>query len=664
MDADLDDLFLPSASTTTLFLSIATSVALAALALLIQSDSPLLHSIRCFVPNSRSTIPSSQPSSPSPSKKPKPAKQPKRKANNNPKPKEPAVVDTSASLRRKDGGSTTVSSPQPNSSRARPKPSPSTATIATPRSNPSKKSSHKKQASLPPPTRPAGPQPKRSESQRARGLSCSNIFHSFLNPRAAVYEFRAQYTDLPQDPLTTSNVPKLTPSPQPSPPDPAQASVQHPAAAITDGPLADPSIRQSYDAFLVLDVEATCAPGSTFDYPNEIIEWPVVLMRWVDKDEVTGRAAELVVVDEFRSYVRPTWRPKLTDFCTSLTGITQPDIDSAPTFPEMLASFELWLQKHNLIPPPTALLTPPSSRCSSPSLSNSNLADAPPSPSHEDHPAPLLLVTPNGVDARTTSIRDGHPLPPPSESNSTSPSDPAMFSPAMSTSSLSSPPSFAFSPLASHRTSLTSFAGLPPHTFVPPVERSEGTTCGDSEADWDAYGTGSTYTSRFAWATDGPFDLRDFLVKQCFISRMAIPEYFLGDIIDVRKVVGSWVDHGGDRKALSILNSTPQSPLLSKPPSPLSSIPSTRPSFHRGHAKKQSLNIPLQLQALSLGSFSGQQHRGIDDARNICRIMQALASRGVRLEANMYVNPNRRWFWMGQDGRVVVPPSSTIQPSS
>ena len=30
-------------------------------------------------------------------------------------------------------------------------------------------------------------------------------------------------------------------------------------------------VKQAYDAFLVLDVEATCVEGSDFAYPNEII---------------------------------------------------------------------------------------------------------------------------------------------------------------------------------------------------------------------------------------------------------------------------------------------------------------------------------------------------------------------------------------------------------
>ncbi|THH33882.1 hypothetical protein EUX98_g331 [Antrodiella citrinella] len=30
-------------------------------------------------------------------------------------------------------------------------------------------------------------------------------------------------------------------------------------------------VKQTYEAFLVLDVEATCMPGTDFNYPNEII---------------------------------------------------------------------------------------------------------------------------------------------------------------------------------------------------------------------------------------------------------------------------------------------------------------------------------------------------------------------------------------------------------
>jgi hypothetical protein len=98
---------------------------------------------------------------------------------------------------------------------------------------------------------------------------------------------------------------------------------------------------QPYDAFLVLDVEATCQQGTDFNYPNEIIvrwvsiggktwlthfnqfqEFPVCLMRWKDKT-AGNKASQLKLVDEFRSFVKPTWRPKLSQFCMELTGITQ-----------------------------------------------------------------------------------------------------------------------------------------------------------------------------------------------------------------------------------------------------------------------------------------------------------------------------------------------------
>lgn len=106
-----------------------------------------------------------------------------------------------------------------------------------------------------------------------------------------------------------------------------------------------PAVKQKYDAFLVLDVEGTCMPGTDFNYANEIIaslprstvltrlshldccllhvqEWPVCLLRWTHKDR-HGKASVLEVVDEFRSFVKPVWRPQLSSFCTSLTGINQ-----------------------------------------------------------------------------------------------------------------------------------------------------------------------------------------------------------------------------------------------------------------------------------------------------------------------------------------------------
>lgn len=59
----------------------------------------------------------------------------------------------------------------------------------------------------------------------------------------------------------------------PSPPSAQREKSDEPAAMPTD-PLSDvdpKAAKQPYDAFLVLDVEATCQPGTDFNYANEII---------------------------------------------------------------------------------------------------------------------------------------------------------------------------------------------------------------------------------------------------------------------------------------------------------------------------------------------------------------------------------------------------------
>jgi len=88
--------------------------------------------------------------------------------------------------------------------------------------------------------------------------------------------------------------------------------------------------------WLVMDFEATCDGDRS--WKNEIIEWPCLL---VSAD--THR-----VIDEFRSMVRPTERPVLTRFCTTLTSIEQCDVDHAPTLEEVLVLFDTWLASHGV----------------------------------------------------------------------------------------------------------------------------------------------------------------------------------------------------------------------------------------------------------------------------------------------------------------------------
>ncbi|CAO3648743.1 unnamed protein product [Mucor hiemalis] len=95
---------------------------------------------------------------------------------------------------------------------------------------------------------------------------------------------------------------------------------------------------QPFDYYLFFDVEATCEEGGGFTFPNEIIEFPVVL--------VDGKTFN--IVDEYQSYVKPTVNSKLSDFCINLTGISQSTVDKSPSFTEMLIDFQEFLAKYDL----------------------------------------------------------------------------------------------------------------------------------------------------------------------------------------------------------------------------------------------------------------------------------------------------------------------------
>ncbi|KAH7720474.1 exonuclease [Aphelenchoides avenae] len=94
-----------------------------------------------------------------------------------------------------------------------------------------------------------------------------------------------------------------------------------------------------FDYFIVIDFECTCE-AEIFDYEHEIIEFPAILV------DVRRRA----IVDTFRTYVRPVLKPKLSDFCSTLTGISQSMVDHAPPFVEAFGLFRHWQAKHHLDP--------------------------------------------------------------------------------------------------------------------------------------------------------------------------------------------------------------------------------------------------------------------------------------------------------------------------
>jgi len=91
--------------------------------------------------------------------------------------------------------------------------------------------------------------------------------------------------------------------------------------------------------FVAVDFEATCIEENGPNYPHEIIEFPAVLV-----DMTTGER-----VATFHSFVRPRINPILSEFCTRLTGITQEQVDCAPYFPVVFASFAAWLVEKGLL---------------------------------------------------------------------------------------------------------------------------------------------------------------------------------------------------------------------------------------------------------------------------------------------------------------------------
>lgn len=105
--------------------------------------------------------------------------------------------------------------------------------------------------------------------------------------------------------------------------------------------LAKAKVRQmkktNFDYFAVIDFEATCEENN-IDFHHEIIEFPIIL---VDLNKME-------IVEKFHEYVRPVINPKLTKFCSKLTGISQATVDAADTFPEILDHVEEWLRKHSL----------------------------------------------------------------------------------------------------------------------------------------------------------------------------------------------------------------------------------------------------------------------------------------------------------------------------
>eukprot|EP01102_Stenamoeba_stenopodia_P016370 TRINITY_DN571_c0_g1_i1.p1 TRINITY_DN571_c0_g1~~TRINITY_DN571_c0_g1_i1.p1 ORF type:complete len:284 (+),score=70.75 TRINITY_DN571_c0_g1_i1:47-898(+) len=91
-----------------------------------------------------------------------------------------------------------------------------------------------------------------------------------------------------------------------------------------------------FDYICVLDFEATC--DDKIKLEQEIIEFPGVLIH----------IKERKIVSEHQNYCKPVVHPKLTRFCTELTGIQQEWVDKAPVFREAFQNYEKWLSDNGI----------------------------------------------------------------------------------------------------------------------------------------------------------------------------------------------------------------------------------------------------------------------------------------------------------------------------
>ncbi len=85
--------------------------------------------------------------------------------------------------------------------------------------------------------------------------------------------------------------------------------------------------------FIIFDLEATCWERGTRPERMETIEIGAVRLQ----------APNFETSSEFSRFVRPVSEPILSDFCVSLTGIEQADVDAAEPFPVVFEEFVTWV---------------------------------------------------------------------------------------------------------------------------------------------------------------------------------------------------------------------------------------------------------------------------------------------------------------------------------
>ena len=84
-----------------------------------------------------------------------------------------------------------------------------------------------------------------------------------------------------------------------------------------------------------MDLEATCWMGRPPKGINEIIEIGAVKVNQYGE-----------VVGEFSSLVKPVVNPRISGFCSRLTGIKQKQLNLADTFDKVIREFQAWIHEN------------------------------------------------------------------------------------------------------------------------------------------------------------------------------------------------------------------------------------------------------------------------------------------------------------------------------
>ncbi|KAL4484229.1 hypothetical protein ABPG72_003513 [Tetrahymena utriculariae] len=99
------------------------------------------------------------------------------------------------------------------------------------------------------------------------------------------------------------------------------------------------NLSHDFDYLLILDFEATCSNDEKLSV-QEIIEFPIVILD-LQKNAILSEC--------FHTYVKPTYHPILTKFCTELTHITQEQVDKGVILEQAIQQVDEFLNKMGII---------------------------------------------------------------------------------------------------------------------------------------------------------------------------------------------------------------------------------------------------------------------------------------------------------------------------